>query len=96
MSPNPGDYEIIANHIHHTLCILDQGDRAFGIRPKWHDLNELIKQIKAYSNKRRVRDMAVYSLYYKLHFIEMKEDFDIRLTKEGREYCGKRIRISSI
>ena len=70
----------------------DQGDRAFGIRPKWHDLNELIKQIKAYSNKRR----EVYSLYYKLHFIEMKEDFDVRLTKEGREYCGKRIRISSI
>jgi hypothetical protein len=96
-NPKPTDFEIITNHIHHTLCTLDQGDRALGTKPKWHDLTELVKQINAYSNKKRVRSQADYILNYRLQFMERKkETFDVRLTKKEREYCGKRIRIKSI
>lgn len=91
---NINDFATIANHVHQTLCSLDKGDRALGLTPKWHDLTELVSNIHGYHEPKKVRSLADFILNNYLKYIERKEEnFDVRLTREGREQCNKRITV---
>ena len=88
------DQEIIINHVHQYLCTLDEGDRAVDRDSQFQSLEELVKEIKAYSNVDDIWYLAEYILKDEKKLVERdKSSFKVRLTPEGRKQCGQRLNV---
>jgi HEPN domain-containing protein len=88
------DIRIIASHIFNELCLRDAKDRDAGRPPASHDLIELAKRVGAFDNSEDVRHLAEDHLAEELHYIERNpHNFQVKLTKTGRDNCHKGIDI---
>jgi hypothetical protein len=89
------DYGVIANYVHHELCLRDKEDREAGRPPHWHDLTELVSTMDAFANKIDISYLAETILETENNFIERNPaTYDVKLTQPGRDNCGKRIKIT--
>jgi hypothetical protein len=89
----PKDFETILNSVHHALCNLDKKDRKAGRKPKWQSLEDIVKKMKGFGITQDVWYLAEYMLRDERGLIERHpKNFKVRLTKEGREQCGQRLR----
>ncbi len=78
------DYAIIANNVLNQLCHLPDG---------WHDIRPLAKTVGGYTNSDDVAYIAEIVLSEKEYTERNPENHDVRLTKLGRDNCGRDIEI---
>jgi hypothetical protein len=88
------DNAIMADHVFHALCKLDEEDRSLGRDPQWHDIVGLAEKVKAIDNRIDVSYISEEMLLDERHFIDRDlHNANVRLTKLGRENCAKGIDI---
>jgi hypothetical protein len=87
------DFENIINYVHHELCNKDKRGRKADKAPKWQSLEKIVKKMKGYPQTTDVWYIAEQVLKDERGFIERHpKNFKVKLTKEGRELCGQRLR----